>query len=220
MMLPSVFLEELDRAMRAGAAEQAAILRRLAEDSDAATTIITSEYHAMRRWSGMFTILQVIGYPRNAAALPWIIDHIDRNSTAAQTLVALLSSLPVYAVAPHIIQRLLTPNQTESWGYEVESLCATLQELAPNYTLPCVPALVHVLDRVKDPIVLDVGFIIYTIERTGSAGVAQSAPALLFIMHTHTVPDTAQQARAAFATLPFETRQLYSLVADSADMSA
>lgn len=219
-MLPTVFLDELDRAMQAGAAEQAALLRRLAEDADAVIPVITSDYHAMRRWSGMFTLLQVIGYPRNAPALPWMVDHIDRNSSAAQTLVALLSSIPVYAVTPHIIQRLLAPHQTESWGYDVESLCATLQELAPDYTLPCVPALVHVLEHVQDPLMLDVGFIIDTIERTGPVGAAQAAPALLFVMRTHTAPETAQQARAAFASLPTEIRKLYALVAGSPEMSA
>lgn len=206
------FISQVDRAAYADATERMTILRRLARDADQALTYITTEYHYMGRWNELFTVLTLIGYPGVDAALPWIVEHIERNSSASAALLDLLRSLPPSALVPHIVMRMLAPDHNSSWGYEVENLCDALQHLAPDYTVPCLPALVYLLALNLDPTILDPGFLIDTIASTQRTGVAFAAPALLMTMRTAPWPVSVEAAHRLFTSLPVETQRLYRLV--------
>ena len=84
-------------------------------------------------WSLTTQIIRQIGYPKNATAIPVLIEHVaDANSPARRDAIVALLEMDVHVVGSAFIDALLDQGQNdEFWVETVQGICSMLVDQAP-----------------------------------------------------------------------------------------
>lgn len=100
-------------------------------------------------------LLQALGYPRNAPALPSLVVYLgDPNRLGWEEAVQILEKMDIQVVADQLIYYFLG-KQDRYWAGDIEGLCLLLSEVQIPLASLCEPALSYVLSRQDLPEELD-----------------------------------------------------------------
>lgn len=203
----------MDEAAASQGNKRLQIVQQLASTPDETLKAITSGYQNKSRWRPMMEVLQAIGYPNNATAIRWLVDHVDKNSPAWDETLAVVRLIPPNAIAPYFISVLWPSDRRQSeWGYDVESVCEAINSLGRDYAIPCGPTVAFILNLKVDPVLLDPTYLLDTLQTIGESGAEYAMPALLAFAEATPTNEYRERALQLIAT--FDRRQVddYALV--------
>lgn len=208
-----MFEAKLDAASFADNGTKQSLIQALADNPDETLNEITKGYHRKSRWAIMIEVIRAIGYPRNAQALPWLVDHIDRNSPAWRETVEVVTTLDPKVIAPHLVHVLWDKGEhRQGWGYDVESICVLLSELDSSYAALCGPTIAYLLGQHFDPTELDPGFLLDVLAKVGVSSASYALPVLIDRLQIGSPEYVLEQVKSLIASYSEEARAPYSLV--------
>ncbi len=208
-----MFEVNLDAVVSSNEQERQQIIAELVKHPNETLDAILKRHHGKSKWSFVIELIRRIGYPQNSRALPWLVDHIDRNSPAWDETIRAIADLEPEVVTPYLIEILWDRGRhRESWGYDVESICVLLCQLDRAYAAWCGPVLAYLLTLKVDPAKLDPAFLLDALEKVGDACAVYALPCLIEFIERERQTEAGKQALRLIATLKKESLAPYTAI--------
>lgn len=215
-----MFEEQLDVASASDEQVRQQIIQELASHPSETIDAITKGYHRKSRWKIAIQVIRAMGYPANSGAIPWLVDHIDRNSPAWAETVEAISELGPQIVIPHLMRAMWGVESRDSeWAYDVESICALLSALDKEFAVACVPIIIYLLSLRVDPRRLDPAFLLDVLEKAGADHTACAIPWIIDVWQRDSKSDVGVQAQTFLTTFATGKLEPYQLILDSGEAS-
>ena len=209
----------LDEAMRSDEIGRKQIIDELASrPNDVLDGVIHVLGHAKKSlWKVATQVICAIGYPKNARAIPTLIEHVeDKNSTARKEAVQTLTDMGPNVVAPYLVRSMWNRNSHQYWGDDVEAMCLMLTTIERAYAVACGPTLVYIPRRSDLPPDedLDKGFLLDVLKKIGPDSLAYALPTLIDLASREGTSDVGKQARRFIQSFSEEALEPYKLLLD------
>lgn len=161
--------------------------------------------------------IRALGYPRNAAILPLVVDHlVDGNWPGWSDAIGILMDVTLSLVTPLLREILLDQGKKrELWYSDVEGICAALSHMGKEYILPCIPSILFVLSLrvgLDDP---DPEFLLRALEHAEIYHYSYLLPTLLRISDTATQEATRRYAESLVRQFSSKDLEPYKRVLSS-----
>lgn len=156
-------------------------------------------------------VLQELGYPQNASAIPWLVNVCtDQNAPGLSRVIDTLKAIPVDAVAPFFIEILLK-KESPYWSDDVSALHYVLRD-QHEWLQACAPAFVFVLAQVISEHLLDPDDLVPFVDTLELLlpECTYAIPVLLRIAQRESEGDLAETVRRLLSSLSGETLKPYS----------
>jgi len=210
----------LDEAMRSDETGRKRIIDELAsQPDDVLDDLIHVLKHAKKSlWKVATQVICAIGYPKNARAIPTLIEHVeDKNSTARKEAVQTLTDMGPNVVVPYLIRSMWDRNSHQYWGDDVEGICSMLTFVDRAYAVACGPTLVYILGRSdlppdKD---LDKGFFLDVQKKIGPDGVTYALPTLIDLASREGTSELGMKTWRFIQSFSEEALEPYKLLLDA-----
>jgi len=207
---------KLDEATFSDAEKRRRIIQELASEPNETIDEVRKilQTNAKRWWKVAVEVIRAIGYPRNAVAIPELIEQIsDKNSPAWEEAVQALVEMGAEAVAPFLIQAMLDEGQTNKyWAPALEDICATLSYVDQEFADLCGPVIIFLLGRHDLPASLDVSLLLDVLEIIDSARIAYAIPVLIDLAKREGTSQIGKQARTLLASFNRQALDPYKLL--------
>jgi hypothetical protein len=159
-------------------------------------------------WRPAMKVVRLVGYPRNAIAIPLIIEHAsDGNSLAPEEALLALSEITPDVIIPYLLEIFLGKEQgSKSWAYQVEDMCM-FWSVEPMYAIRCGPAIAYLLSRHDLPHQPDTLTLLEVLEKIGPDCAYYALPPLVDLIEREERSDVVRKARglmASFSPLSLE----------------
>jgi hypothetical protein len=170
------------------------------------------------RWPVAFQVIRVIGYPRNALAIPLLIDEIsDPNSPSWNEAMQALVEMGPEIVIPYFIQTMLDGTSHRYWIDAIHGICQILniKSVGREYAVPCGPAISYLLsqDDLSDAFEkLDPEYLLDVLEKIGPECGVYALPALRHVVNKEGMNKIGQQAWNLIASFDEQVREPYKLL--------
>lgn len=166
------------------------------------------------RWPVAFQVIRAIGYPRNAVAIPALIDQIsDLNSPARDEAIQALAEMGTQVVVPHLIKAILDRSQKrEYWLDAIAGICSMLRAVEVEYAIRCGPVITYLLGQGIPPSELDPWYLLIVLEKIGPECAEYALPTLIDIVSREGASEIGQQAWNLIASFDEQVREPYKLL--------
>ncbi len=138
----------LENARMAAKEAQRNLIQQLAQYPDEVidVLIVLLSEHDMSLWELIISTLHEIGFPRNARAIPWLIDiAIDPHPVALNAAIATLHDMNSDEVAPYLTAILLNrDDENNEWRDGVIGVCRLLPQKM-EWMIACGPSIAYLL---------------------------------------------------------------------------
>lgn len=150
--------------------EQTGIIRQIVCDPGALEVLVKAlRQPSARRQTLAIRALRLIGYPRNAGAIPDLILHLGNlDFSGWDEVVQTLTAMGPGVVVPYLIEALWDGERHNIfWSFDIRGICDMLCRVERAYALGCGPTIVQLLSRQDLPISLDRGLLLDVLEKVG-----------------------------------------------------
>lgn len=211
--------DQLDKALVADEQVKELIIQELASRPDETLDKVIGilEIAAKSRWGMAIRVIRAIGYPRNAKAIPQLIDQIgDLNSPAFREAIQALEDMGAQVVVPHLIKILVEKKQEDGyWLDSVAGICSMLRSVDREYAVQCGPAIVYLLSQEIPSESLDPWYFLIVLEKIGSECAMYALPALIQLAKKEGTNELGKQTRDLIVSFDRATLDPYQyLLAD------
>jgi len=211
---------KLEEARFADSQTKERIIQELADNPEETLieTIAVLGMAAKPLWKLAIQVIRLIGYPRNAIAIPALIDQVaDGNSPARNEAMQTLIEMGVEAVSPYFIQTMLERKSQKYWIDAIHGICTllTLRTVGREYAVPCGPAITYLLgqDELSDDFEkLDPEYLLDALEKIGPECAVYALPTLLQRANKEGASRVGQQTRNLLASFDKKAREPYKLL--------
>lgn len=151
--------------------EQTRIICQLACDPGALEVLVKAlRQPSARRQTLAIRALRLIGYPRNAGAIPDLILHLGNlDFPGWDEVVQTLTDMGPGVVVPYLIEALWDGERHNIfWSSDVRGICEMLCRVDREYAVYCGPTIAQLLSREDLPISLDRGVLLDVLEKVGT----------------------------------------------------
>jgi hypothetical protein len=214
-----MFEERLNQAINESEEEQNRLIQELASNPDETLDMliqVLQRYNSYIKKNMAIKAIRLIGYPRNAPALPQLIDYaIDGNSESCGEARQALIELGSAVVTPALLKALLGVSDEKRdhlWAYRIEDVCMYFRNLEPAYSISCIPALIYMLSLHDLPHHPDTLTLLDVLEQLGVTHAPYALPVLITLVQKEGGNDVGQKAQALIASFPREVLEPYRLL--------
>jgi hypothetical protein len=170
--------------------------------------------NAKRWWRVAVQVIRAIGYPRNAVAIPELIEQIsDKNSPAWEEAVQTLVEMGAEAVVPSLIQAMVDEGQTNKhWVPAMEDMCAMLSYVDQEFADLCSPVIIFLLGQHDLPESLDLSLLLNVLETIDTARIGYAIPTLIDLVKREGISQIGKQTRTLIASFSQRALDPYRLL--------
>lgn len=206
----------LDQATFSDAEERQRIVQALASKPNETIDEIRKalQTNAKRRWKVAVQVIRIIGYPRNAVAIPELVEQVsDKNSPAWEEAIQTLVEMGTEAVVPFLIQAMWDKGQTNKyWAPAMEDICAMLSYVDQEFAEMCGPVITYLLGQNDLPDNLDLSLLLDVLEKIDSTRIEDAIPVLINLAKKEGMSQIGKQARTLIASFSRQALDPYRLL--------
>lgn len=213
-----MLLAKLDEARLADEQTREWIIRELASSPDETLegvvgVLKTAQKH---RWKIAVQVIRAIGYPRNASAIPQLIDQVsDLNSPAGKEAGETLADMGPHVVVPHLIKTMLERSQRrEYWLEAVAGICSMLQSIERDFAIQCGPTVSYLLGQavIDQELMPWSWYLLLVLEKLGPECATYALPVLIDFVKREGASEEGKEALDLIASFDKEALEPYKWV--------